>query len=114
MSTGKANFNDIQLKDNFFLTQELPVDLISNKEKIETNLNQILPRSENYSQKVTYDSIRPLDNVSLGLLQKILDIHIFLLINKELSTSLKLEYCNLERNLMKKYLKEIIKKSTSK
>lgn len=41
---------------------------------------------------------------------KIIDVHFFLLNNKELTNNQKLEYCTIERHFMKLYLKEIIKK----
>ena len=109
MSTGKANFNYVQFRDSLFINQDYPIDIISKKGEIDADFNQILLRSENLSQKVKYASIRQFD-----LFQKILNIHIFLLNNKELSISLKLEYCNLERYFMKKYLSEIIIKFASK
>lgn len=109
MSTGKVNLNYVQFRDRLFLDQYFPIDIISKKEEFNANFNQILLKSENLSQTLKYDSIRPFD-----LFQKILNIHIFLLNNKELSTSQKLEYCNLERYFMKKYLSEIIKKYASK
>lgn len=114
MSSGKANFNYIQFKDNYLLDQEFSIEDISNKEKIDIKFNQILLRSENLSQLVKFDSIGPLSTISFDLFQKILDIHIFLLTNTELSNRIKLKYCNLERYFMKKYLNEIIKKKTSK
>ena len=115
MSSGKANFNYIRYKANFSLNQELSIDLISKKEKIDTEFDQYLCRSENLSQNGKFDRNQPLDNTLFDLFQKILDIHAFLLFNyTELSTDSKLEYCNLERYFMKKYLKEIIKKSTFK
>lgn len=44
---------------------------------------------------------------------KIIDVHFFLLNNKELTTltnNQKLDYCSIQRYFMKLYLKEIIKK----
>ncbi len=41
---------------------------------------------------------------------KIIDVHFFLLNNKELTNNQKLEYCTIERHFMKLYLKEVIKK----
>jgi len=41
---------------------------------------------------------------------KIIDIHFFMLNNKELTNNQKLDYCSIERYFMKLYLKEIIKK----
>ena len=41
---------------------------------------------------------------------KIIDVHFFLLNNKELTNNQKLDYCSIERHFMKLYLKEIIKK----
>jgi hypothetical protein len=41
---------------------------------------------------------------------KIVDVHFFLLNNKELTNNQKLDYCSIERHFMKLYLKEIIKK----
>lgn len=41
---------------------------------------------------------------------KIIDVHFFLLNNKELTNNQKLDYCSIERHFMKLYLKEVIKK----
>jgi len=44
---------------------------------------------------------------------KIIDVHFFLLNNKELNSltnNQKLDYCTIQRHFMKQYLKEIIKK----
>ena len=44
---------------------------------------------------------------------KIIDVHFFLLNNKELkllTNNQKLDYCSIQRHFMKQYLKEIIKK----
>ncbi len=44
---------------------------------------------------------------------KIIDVHFFLLNNKELNSltnNQKLDYCSIQRHFMKQYLKEIIKK----
>jgi len=41
---------------------------------------------------------------------KIIDVHFFLLNNKELTNNQKLDYCSIERHFMKLYLKEFIKK----
>ena len=41
---------------------------------------------------------------------KIIDVHFFLLNNKELTNNQKLEYCTIERHFMKLYLKGMMKK----
>ena len=41
---------------------------------------------------------------------KIIDVHFFLLNNKELTNNQKLEYCTIERYFMKLYLRELMKK----
>jgi len=41
---------------------------------------------------------------------KIIDVHFFLLNNKELTNNQKLDYCSIERYFMKLYLREIMKK----
>ena len=41
---------------------------------------------------------------------KIIDVHFFLLNNKELTNNQKLEYCTIERYFMKLYLREMMKK----
>jgi len=41
---------------------------------------------------------------------KIIDVHFFLLNNKELTNNQKLEYCTIERYFIKLYLREMMKK----
>ena len=41
---------------------------------------------------------------------RIINIHFFLCNNKELTNDQKLDYCTIERNFMKLYLREMIKK----
>jgi len=41
---------------------------------------------------------------------KIIDVHFFLLNNKELTNNQKLDYCSIERYFMKLYLREMVKK----
>ena len=41
---------------------------------------------------------------------KIIDVHFFLLNNKELTNNQKLDYCSVERYFMKLYLREMMKK----
>ncbi len=92
MSSGKANFN--YSIEPFDITK---TNYLSNLPVFEEK-DLIRLKQQEFINKLN------------KLYGKIVDVHFFLLNNKELTNNQKLDYCSIERHFMKLYLKEIIKK----
>ena len=92
MSSGKANINYSMESLDSTKEKYLPILPVFEKKDL-IHLKQ-------------QDILKKLNN----LYGKIIDVHFFLLNNKELTNNQKLDYCSIERYFMKLYLKEIIKK----
>ena len=92
MSSGKANFNYS----------------IESFDIIEANYLSNLPVFE--EKDLIHLKQQEIVNKLNKFYGKIIDVHFFLLNNKELTNNQKLDYCSIERHFMKLYLKEIIKK----
>ncbi len=76
--------NEFDLSSDFIYKEE---NLISNSLVLDPNINS-------------------LENI----LYRIIEIHFLLKTNPKLSNNQRLDYCKAERNLMIKYLKQVVKK----
>ena len=95
MSSGKANINySIETFDNTTSINLSDLPVLEKKDLVHLKQQEIFNKL----------------NKVYG---KIIDVHFFLLNNKELNSltnNQKLDYCSIQRHFMKQYLKEIIKK----
>ena len=110
MISGKANFDYFQFKDKFFIDTRLSIQGIAERDLKSPNLSQIILISEDLNSRFNHIHIQPLSDIRFDLFQNVIEIHLVLLSNKELSNSQKLDYTKLQRYFMKMYLSEIIKK----
>ena len=114
MISGKANFDYFQFKDNVIIDTRLSIQNVAEQGLKSPNLNQILLISEDLTRKFKHIHIQPFSDIRFDLFHNVIEIHLILLSNKELSNSEKLDYTKLQRYFMKKYLSEIIKKCNLK
>ena len=92
MSSGKANFNySIETFDNPSSIHLSNLPVFEEKDLIHLKQQEIVNKLNKFYGKI-------------------IDVHFFLLNNKELTNNQKLDYCSIERHFMKLYLKEVIKK----
>jgi hypothetical protein len=99
MSSGKLDFN-VKVRNDKFNSTLVYSDISYLNFDLETTWD---PRSTNFLQM----------NLEINeLYDKTFEIHLLLLRNNEkLSNKAKLEFCKIERNYMKLYLKAIMKKN---
>ena len=109
MISGKANFDYFQFKDNFIIDTKLSIQGVVEQDLKSPNLSQLLLISEDLNSRFNHIHIQPLSDIRFDLFQNVIEIHLVLLSNKELSNSQKLDYTKLQRYFMKMYLSEIIK-----
>jgi hypothetical protein len=113
MSSGNVNFRYPVVKDDFIIDQDSSIDILKPSDVKNTDLNQILLISEDINNTFKYVHFQPFDDITFDLFHNVIEIHLLLLNNKDLSNDQKLDYCRLERFFMKKYLREMIKKTFS-
>ncbi len=110
MISGKSNFDYNQSKDNLIIDIKVPFEEFTERDLKSLNLSQILMISGDLDQNFNHIHTQPLSNVKFDLFHNIIEIHLLLLSNEDLSNAQKLDYAKLQRYFMKKYLNEITKK----
>jgi len=92
LSSGKAKINySIETFDNSTSINLSNLPVFEEKDLIHLKQQEIVNKLNNFYGKI-------------------IDVHFFLLNNKELTNNQKLDYCSIERYFMKLYLREMMKK----
>jgi len=112
MSSGKLELN-IKIKQNYLSQIDILSEFRLSQNYAKNPKIEELISSKNLFKSDSYniEKFALTEKNSYNLYYKALRIHLILLNNKNLSNREKLDYCKKERNYIKQFLKEIIKRN---